>query len=510
MKLKKLLAKAAICAAVTILAVSPVSAAESIAVPSSADTASITLTNVEHGATVKAYRIVDAEYSSAGLKGYEPVEGVSIADLEHPTLGEVQSVTLKIQNGDLAVTGVSMNDVTPSDGHSIGDGSTACTYRADGLTAGMYLVLVKGVSGNIYNPAIISVGYDSNSAITSGSLDISNGRWTVSGGRTEVKHSRVTVTKETEDGIRSYSFDDTVPYIVTTSIPSYDPAVYSEAVFRLVDTAAEGLTFDKDSVVVKDASGTSVDGSNYTVSLAGQTLTIDFDSDWILTNGGTSVTVRYEAKLGTDASMDLEGNLNTVKVVYSNDPTSLSGATPYDDPDDPGVPKAESTVYTFDFSFRKVDSKDPSVTLPGAVFSLTGTNTTGDSVSYEETTGTEGIVYFAGLSEGTYTMRETKAPEGYAVNQNDYTVTVSASYGSDKTLTSYNISITDQEGTVFMNKTYTATPDADGTDCAIPNTAFMDLPATGGTGTLIFTLAGMIAVTGGTMLLMSKRKGSEG
>jgi LPXTG-motif cell wall-anchored protein len=107
-------------------------------------------------------------------------------------------------------------------------------------------------------------------------------------------------------------------------------------------------------------------------------------------------------------------------------------------------------------------------------------------------------------------MKETKAPEGYSVNQNDYTVTVSASYGSDKTLTSYNISITDQEGTVFMNKTYTATPDADGTDCAIPNTAFMDLPATGGTGTLIFTIAGMIAVTGGTMLLMSKRKGSEG
>lgn len=503
MKLKKLLSKAVVLAAVMTLAVSPASAAT---VPSSSDVGSISVTNIEHGATVKAYKIVNAEYSSAGLVGYEPVEGVTISDLENPTLQEAQAITAMIQNGNLNVSPVAMTDVTPVDSHTLGDGSTSCTYRADGLGAGMYLVLVKGVSGNVYNPAVISVGYDDSSKITSGSLDISNGNWTVSGGMTEAKHSRVTVSKDTEEGIRSFSYDDNISYVVTAAIPSYDPAVYSNVYFRLVDTADEGLTFDPGSVSVKDATGATVAQSNYSVSLSGQTLTIDFDSAWVLTNGGTSVTVNYEANLDTDAALDFTGNYNHVKIVYSNDPTSQGGAAAYDDPDDPGTPKDETVVYTFDFCFKKVDSKDPDILLPGAEFSLTGTNTTGDSVTYTETSSDEGVVHFSGLSEGTYTMTETKAPEGYAVNRNVYTVTISPTYGSDKTLTSYTVTIVDQEGTAFMNKTYTQNPAADGSDGYIPNTAFMNLPATGGTGTVMYSLMGVTAITFGTLILMRRKR----
>ncbi len=508
MKVRKLLAKAAVSAAVFILAACPAAASSALSVPSATDTAYVTVTGIEHGATVKAYKIAEANYSNAGLNGYEPVTGVSIADLESPALQEIRVITKDLQDGTLGIEAVVMNDVTPSDAYTLGDGSTACTYRAEGMTAGMYLVLVKGVSGNIYNPAIVSVGYDSSSKITSGTLDLSGSSWNVSGGTAEVKHSGVTVSKDTENGIRSYSYDDTVKYVVTAGIPSYDPAVYKDVIFRLVDTADAGLSFDKESVSVEDACGAAVSASSYEVSLSGQTMTVNFDSDWIIANSGTSVTVRYEANMDTDASLDFGGNTNRVKVVYSNDPASQGGATAYDDPDDPGAPRAESTVYTFDFSFKKVDSADPLTVLTGAEFSLTGTNTTGDTVTYSETSSGNGTVHFAGLSEGTYTMKETRAPEGYAVNQSTYTVTVSASYSPDKTLSNYTVNITDEEGSSFMNKTYLSTPSTDGGDGAIPNTAFKDLPATGGTGTVMFSIAGAAAVSGGTLLLLRRRKGS--
>ena len=508
MKFKKLLAKTAVSAAVMAMALCPASVSASTqasSMPSAEDTQTIAVTNIEHGATVKAYKIADAGYSSAGLTGYETVAGVSIADLEEPTLEEVQAITCGIQDGSLVLPALELSDVTPADSHQLGDGSSECTYRSGDLGAGMYLVLVKGVSGNIYNPAIVSIGYDNESKICAGSLDMSTGSWTVTGGVTEVKHSKVTVTKETEDGIRSFSYNDTIDYVVTTAIPSYDESVYKNVTFRMVDTADPGLTFNESSVSVEDAAGTVVDKTNYEVSLTGQTLTVDFKSAWVLSHGGTSVTIKYEGILNEDAGLDFQGNYNRVKIVYSNDPSSQGGSTAYDDSSDPGSPKAESVVYSFDLSFTKVDSKDSELALPGAEFSLTGTNTTGDDVSYLESSNDDGIVHFSGLSEGTYTMRETKAPKGYAVNQNTYTVTISPVYGSDKTLSSYTVTITDQDGNDFMNKTYTSTPLADGKDGNIPNTAFKNLPATGGTGTVIYSIIGITAIIAGTILVTGRR-----
>ena len=48
--------------------------------PSDADTATITVTGIEDGATVKAYRIVEPQYNGNGLYGYKVVAPYSIAD----------------------------------------------------------------------------------------------------------------------------------------------------------------------------------------------------------------------------------------------------------------------------------------------------------------------------------------------------------------------------------------------------------------------------------------------
>ena len=68
----------------------------------------------------------------------------------------------------------------------------------------------------------------------------------------------------------------------------------------------------------------------------------------------------------------------------------------------------------------KVDAKDKKP-LRGATFELTGPN----DFKEEKVTGEDGTVTFKDLKEGTYTLTETKAPEGYSLAKNpSQTVTV--------------------------------------------------------------------------------------
>ena len=68
----------------------------------------------------------------------------------------------------------------------------------------------------------------------------------------------------------------------------------------------------------------------------------------------------------------------------------------------------------------KVDAKDKKP-LRGATFELTGSN----GFKQEAVTGEDGTVTFKDLKEGTYTLTETKAPEGYQLAANpSQTVTV--------------------------------------------------------------------------------------
>lgn len=68
----------------------------------------------------------------------------------------------------------------------------------------------------------------------------------------------------------------------------------------------------------------------------------------------------------------------------------------------------------------KVDAKDKKP-LRGATFELTGSN----DFKEEKITGEDGTVTFKDLKEGTYTLTETKAPEGYQLAANpSQTVTV--------------------------------------------------------------------------------------
>lgn len=73
------------------------------------------------------------------------------------------------------------------------------------------------------------------------------------------------------------------------------------------------------------------------------------------------------------------------------------------------------------FSFKKVNTNNEA--LPGAQFSLT--NNLDPAKVYEATSDSNGTVLFSDLREGTYTLEETKAPEGYSLSNETWIVKVS-------------------------------------------------------------------------------------
>ena len=141
MKAKKVLAM--LMASAMIMGTTVTAFAEPGETPSASDAEYATVSNVETGATVTAYQVVDAVYNDYGFVGYDVVRDgdgnalVTIADPKAPTSTEIAKIANDINTTDLenSLTTATMTDLD-NDG----------TYTAD-LEAGYWLVLVR--SGEI-------------------------------------------------------------------------------------------------------------------------------------------------------------------------------------------------------------------------------------------------------------------------------------------------------------------------------------------------------------------------
>ena len=86
----------------------------------------------------------------------------------------------------------------------------------------------------------------------------------------------------------------------------------------------------------------------------------------------------------------------------------------------------ENRPMTGVIQLAKIDEGNPTVKLSGAVFTITGedgTEAVMPEVLDEDGNGT-GVYRLEGLSFGTYTVRETQAPEGYDLSDRVYTVEI--------------------------------------------------------------------------------------
>ena len=143
-KIKKTLAVTMATASTMAMAIPGVAFAAPGDVPSDATTVNVSVSNVEGGAEVKAYRIVTPTYNNEGFVKFSNVGGNKIADIEKPTAKEILAIAQAIAAGgtsqyDKAVT------LTKS-----GDTFTGA------LPAGEYVILVTDEvnAGYVYQPMV--------------------------------------------------------------------------------------------------------------------------------------------------------------------------------------------------------------------------------------------------------------------------------------------------------------------------------------------------------------------
>jgi hypothetical protein len=170
-----------------------------------------------------------------------------------------------------------------------------------------------------------------------------------------------------------------------------------------------------------------------------------------LKNGGSELTTVFAGNTYS-AAETVPPNWSLTSASCDNGSGSLSGSTISN------ISVAASEVVTCTFNdklllgaikIRKASSKPAATPLPGAMFSITGPN----SFSTTVTTGSDGTVCVDHLPFGTYTIQETAAPPGYAIDDSSaHSVPVNANStcgdGREATLSATDTPLTDLTITV--------------------------------------------------------------
>lgn len=297
---------------------------------------------------------------------------------------------------------------------------------------------------------------------------------------------------------------DTINYKVTYSIPVGENGLESLVV---TDKMSKGLTF-VNNVEVKNET-TIVAPENYAVASATDTdgittTTITFTKNYCETLGKNTTqnfTITYEATLNDKAVLGKSGNTNDVFVTYKN-----TGDV------DRNTDHKDTKVFTYGIDLLKKGEGTDTV-LAGVTFTLTDesnkavnvekkdTNTfyTPGGTSNEVTTDDTGKIYIRGLKPGTYQLTETKTNAGYVLLKDPVTIVItedSTTPGkATATVGSKEVTMIEDNGSITAKVPLT-----------VVNSKGFDLPATGGRGIALFTIAGIaIVAAAGSLLFMRKR-----
>lgn len=499
--------------------------------PSANDKATGTVENVEAGSVVTAYQIVKGNYDNSGFTGYTVANNqVQINDPTKPTSAEIIAIS---KDSELLnkLEKVQMNEAGGK-------------YTAN-LSAGYWLVLVTPKNGaeTLYNPMLLGIYYNDennggNSTLVQGKVD-ANSNWTLNGEKAWAKKSTPEIHKEILDSRgnskgSNQAVGQSFEFKITSDIPKYS-AEYTDIKYIITDTLSKGLDYNEGSIKVQNEQGQDIETNNYNFEkLNNQELKLTFNSDYVLKHPGEKVVVTYSAKLNENATYNFDPNTNDVTLEYTNNPNNVDDGTKIND---------RTYQYTFGIDANLYGkSKDKNITtseiikvnesgevtnrertekeelgnevtgaLLGAVFQLTPEKGTPGQV-LTATSDENGRLKFIGLATGEYTLVETKAPEGYALNNSPQKVKISAEYNENGTLKSYSITINDKN-----TSTYTATYEGkdkiteikdETTTSIIKNTKLSKLPSTGGMGTYLFTFVGVTLMAGamGSHFLFGKKK----
>lgn len=463
------------------------------------DSYTITIKNAAAGHTYEAYQIFTGDLSEKGVLS-NVVWGTGVSADGQIALGNAATKAESLKTEEdakafaKAVSAYLTNSAATS---SKGENG----YTISNLAPGYYLV--KDQNGSLN---------EANDSYTSYILEVvKNVEVTPKSDTPEVEKkvkdvddSTVNSTTDWQDSA-DYDIGDSVPFQLKATLAS-NVSAYTAYKVVFHDTLSSGLTYNNDAVVKID--GSDVTGS-FTISSSGTDLTISCDNVKALGAKDSSViTVEYTAKLNDKAVIGSAGNPNKVSLEYSNNPNNDQGGETGKTPEDTVI------VFTYQTIVNKVDSSNKPLT--GAQFSLEKYDAAKDSwTAVAVVKNTEGTTFtFSGLDDGKYRLTETTTPVGYNTIEPVYfTVTAQHDISSDTPgLKSLSAQQTNADGANLTEGVIaTFSPDVNNGSLStnIVNKSGAELPSTGGIGTTIFYIIGIVIMAGAVFFLAMNRKKKE-
>ena len=529
--------------------------------------------NTDEAPVVTLYKVVKGNYSEKGFLGtYTMGTNVEIDDLDNPSQEEINTIAQRINsNGASKITPFATITARVSGDTATASVQGAGVYIAiiTEATKTVYNPVYIGVSYN--ESSELSHKPISAGDLYAGTHVVKK---TSPGIKKDITSGTTSDDTITEIDKNTVSVGDVVNYKLTPTVPSYPTNATNKTFFVSdtmstgLDFNFESLTLAaKDKTVTKtlDESKTTAtykigDAIIATAMKSGNGFNMNFSYDGLDSLNGTAekgvmpeLTVTYNARVNEDAVVGSSGNTNDAEIYYSNKPNN--GRTWEKVDEKPGSAEGitnksnRKTVYSYQIALKKVDAKDKNKVLSGAVFGIYSDANCTELVD-EITTNEKGLAVSTAVAKGNYYVKELVAPNGYSLSTDvklvsaQWTTATSTvtgnitrtTYTTDKSKSVdgkqvgyikdgkfYRNAVSEDSKPAYVATTSTTAATEVSTEVTngagtvptlvsspVPNTQMSSLPSTGGMGTYLFTIIGVVVMAGAAgAFFISRRKGSE-
>lgn len=522
-------------------------------------TITLNVSNIADGDTVHAFKLVS--YNNDG-NGYEFNEGFE----SYINTQKAESQTAEQYLASLDAAGVNKllegyatecNTGTAYNLPTTSASATATNGNASlKLDAGYYLLLTTTSSTNskVYTPLSAFVKADGENLVvyagsnTKALTAEQDGSYKVSAkfedGPTIDK--KTNATKSSEDAAwkdtAAAGVGDIVRFYVAVTIPKYNNVSalnltvndtltnlkYKEGTVTVYqnepnvkgnntsDTEIQGAIKNSDKVVVQDYTVTDGTGK--------QSLKFELDYAKIMEGATQSKTVYvyYEAIMQKESVVEKKhSGENVATLTYSNAAKPDSAHT---------TDKKQTNVYNYYLSVNKVKN-DTEEALKGAMFSLYPDKTSKDAIKFVKATDTDGTEYYRPAAEGesgavtvleanfrirgldanTYYLEEVETPKGYTKPKDRFKTTLTSKLDENNLHTgkldaaaSNMTSVNDADKNLIIAGINNEVLHQ--FDATIKNFSTPNLPTTGGTGTVLLSIGGVVLMAAGAYLFFFRKK----